>query len=120
MDAVIKKKAQRFLYLKYLYEITEGDKLKLVNRLDAGRDLGWDEATTKDIISYLREERLIETLTFTTASITHLGVKTIESALSQPDMSTVYFPPANIIIVVNGDFTVGGDVVGRDKTASTK
>ncbi len=119
MDAITIRKAQRFLYLKRLYEVTDGDKLKLVNRLDVGQELGWDEATTKQVISYLREERLLETSTFATANITHLGVKAVEKALSQPNASTEYFPPGNIIIVVNGDFYIGGDVVGRDKIDTT-
>ncbi len=120
MDAITDKKARRFLYLKHLYEITGGDKLKLVNRLDLGQDLGWDEALTKDVVTYLREESLIGFPTFTTANITHLGVKMVERALSQPDTSTEYFPPANVIIVVNGDLTIGGDVVGRDKTTTSQ
>jgi len=120
MDTITKKRAQRFLYLKYLYELTGGDKLKFVQRLDAGRDLGWDEETTEDTISYLRDEKLIKTITATTASITHLGVTTIERALSQPEMSTEYFPPTNTITIINGDVTVGGDFIGRDKTVLTK
>ena len=119
MDTITKKKAQRFLYLRRIYEITEGKQLVWVNRIELGRELGWDDETTNDVVNYLREERLIETRTFTKANITHLGVKVIERALEQPDNSTEYFPAASIIIVVNGDFTVGGDVVGRDKTTAS-
>jgi hypothetical protein len=118
MDTIMKKKAQRFLYLKRLYEITEGDTFNLVARKDIGRELGWDESTTDGVTNYLQEEGLMKSQTFTKVGITHRGVKSIEAALNQPDKPTDYFPAANIIIVVNGNLTVGGDIVGRDKTTT--
>ena len=118
MNAIEKKRAQRFLYLKRLYELSGGDKFSYFPFLEIGRELGWDDAATNEIIDYLEDERLIHFPTFGTVSMTHAGVKLIEKALSNPDRSTGYFPPANIIIVVNGDFTIGGDFVGRNKTTS--
>ena len=31
-------------------------------------------------------------------------------------MATEYFPPTNTITIINGNVTVGGDFIGRDKT----
>lgn len=119
MNAIVTKKAQRFLYLKRLYELNEGNRLAYFPFAEIGRELGWDEAVCSEVMDYLMNEYLIESPAFGTVSITHLGIKLIEKALGNPEEDMGYFPPANIIIVVNGNFTVGGDIVGRDKSAAT-
>jgi hypothetical protein len=112
------KQAQRYLYLKQLYDLSENNRLAYFPFAEIGEHLGWDVQTSDEISEYLKNEGLIEYPSFGTVSITHKGVKEIEAALSDPDQSTPYFPPAGVIIVVNGDFTIGGDVVGRDKTST--
>ena len=120
MDSLQKKKAQRYLYLKRLYKLTDGDTVKSFERKKIGGELGWDEATTHNVAFYLKDEGLIRYQTFTKISITHRGVKQIEKAQSYPDQPTNYFPPPQIIIFApNGDITIGGDVIGRDKTVTT-
>lgn len=112
------KQAQRYLYLKHLYDLSEDNRLAYFPFAEIGEQLGWDLATSDEISEYLKNEGLVEFPSSGTVGITHRGVKEIEAALSTPDQSTTFFPPAGVIIMVNGDFTVGGDVVGRDKTSA--
>jgi hypothetical protein len=118
MNLVEIKRAQRFIYLKRLYEITNGSLLTAVKASDLGSELGWENATCDSVITYLISEGLIKYMTFGHVVLTHSGVKQIEAALSQPDIASVRFPAANVIVIVNGDFTIGGDIVGRDKTTT--
>ena len=119
MNAIATKKAQRFLYLKRLYELSEGNRLAYFPFAEIGQEFGWDVALCDDVTDYLKNEGLIEYPAFGTVGITHLGIKLIEKALGNPEEDMGYFPPANIIIVVGGNFTVGGDIIGRDKSAAT-
>lgn len=118
MDTIQKKRAQRFLYLKRLYEKAEGSTFPDFVFTEIGRELGWTDSVINEVADYLIDEGLIEFLSIITVKLTHRGLKFMEEALSAPDRPTQYFPPANIIIMVNGDFTVGGDVIGRDKTTT--
>ncbi len=68
--------------------------------LELGKELGFDEELTNKISQYLENEYLIEYPEMgRRVSITHEGVKEVESALSNPEESTYYFPPVNIINV---------------------
>ncbi len=118
MDSGEKRKAQRFLFLRRLYETVDANPLVGCNFRELGGELGWDEATTNNIVDYLRDERLIRTVTFVYAVITHEGIKAMEYALSNPDQPTPYFPRANFILVVSGNFVIDGDVVGRDQSTT--
>lgn len=116
MKTIEQKKAQRFLYLKRLYEKADGNTFLDFIFTDIGRELGWDDQTSDEVTEYLKNEGLIEFISFTNVTSTHPGLKLMEEALSSPAQPTHYFPPANIIIVVNGNFTVQGSIIGRDQT----
>ena len=116
MDDLAKKKAQRYLYLKRLYDLADGDTFPIFGFAEIGNQLGWDEVTTDKVINYLRDEGLIRFVTFGTVSITHAGVKQIENAADHPDQPTRYFPASSLIIIsASGDITIGGDVIGQNK-----
>jgi hypothetical protein len=94
----IRKK--RFQFLKRVYELTNGHKFGRVNMFDIGNELGFDNQLTENISFYLNDEGLIKFIAFGgLISITHLGVREIEDALSNPDSPTTHFPPINIISI---------------------
>jgi hypothetical protein len=116
MDSIVKKRAQRFIYLRTLYEMSDGDPNLRFSFAEVQSRLGWDDSTRDQTETYLVNEGLATHMTFGTVSITHRGVKEVETALSKPDAPTNYFPPAGIIVFhADGDITIGGDVIGRDK-----
>lgn len=116
MKTIEQKKAQRFLYLKRLYEKAEGNTFPDFIFTDIGREFGWDDQTSDEVTEYLKNEGLVEFISSANVKLTHRGLKLMEEALSSPTQPTPYFPPANIIIVVNGNFTVQGSIIGRDQT----
>jgi hypothetical protein len=92
-------KRKRFEYLHLLYKTAQGRYDVLVHTWELGGEIGLTRDETERVVDYLRNERLIRTLTFDKVAITHQGVLQIEQALSQPDKPTDYFPPVNIINV---------------------
>jgi len=102
MDALTKKKAQRFEYLKALYDATDGDSSAFVD-MDAVADgIGFDRLTAVAVMQYLDQEGLAEFRYMGGGiGITHRGVVEVERALSKPEQATQYFPPFNVIHVEN-------------------
>ena len=94
MNTIERKKAQRFQYLNLLYEKTEGNIYKPINRWEIGEELGWTKQTTDLVVQYLFGEKLAEAFTIGGGIvITHFGNKEIEAALTNPEEPTTYFPP---------------------------
>lgn len=90
-------KKRRFQFLRRLYELTGGDRSKLYDYLNIGEELGFDRELTSNIVEYLVGEGLIESQAYGHFGITHLGVREVEEALSNPNKPTSHFPPVNII-----------------------
>lgn len=101
MDEIEKKKADRFRFLKRLYEVSEGNQFAFFDEKEIGRDIGLDLERVDIITQYLAGERLIEFRGGGTISITHWGVVQIEEALSKPEQATQYFPAVMNIISVH-------------------
>src|SRR5437763_913075 len=99
MDSLEKKKAQRYLYLQRLYDLTNGDSFADVSMQHMRESLGWDQETFNQVETYLENEELITHQAFGMVSISHRGVKQIESALSHPGEASTYFPPINILVI---------------------
>ncbi len=116
MENLQKKKAQRYIYLKHLYDLADGDTVQSFAFEEIGNQLGWDNSTRDKVENYLQEEGLIDFPSFGQVSITHKGVRQIEQAIDHSDQPSRYFPPVSLIIInANHDVTIGGDVIGRDK-----
>jgi len=95
-------KSLRYNFLKKLYEVSNASEHAIFNKYDIGKDLIMNEPTTMNICNYLVGEGLIKKQSLAgLISITHLGIKEIEFALSNPDKQTTYFPPANNIKIIN-------------------
>ncbi len=105
-------KADRFFFLKTLWEASGGDIMAWFNIDDIGKELGFSEDYTMKIFNYLSSEGLIEPHALGgIIGITHYGIKEIEKALSRPENPTKYFPPVNIINIgsmVNSQIQQGG------------
>jgi len=98
MYKLAETKRKRFQFLNHMYEITGGSSRKFVNMFELGTELGFEQKEVSNIVQYLKGEHLVEHKTLGGGiAITHYGVKEVEEALSNPESSTTYFPPVNII-----------------------
>lgn len=86
MDAAPeRKKKQRFLYLRRLYELSNGNTLSYFHFTKIGKELGWKDEITDEITDYLKNEGFIDFPSFGTVSITHAGIKFVENSLKKSD-----------------------------------
>ena len=94
---VIKKK--RLQYLKKLYDFYEKNRNSYPSMNEIGQELGFDMNEVDKIVGYLVNEGLVDYIGIVggNISITHEGIKEIESALDNPQKSTEHFPPINVI-----------------------
>lgn len=104
------EKANRFRFVKLLYEKSGGDELRWSNMWDLGTELGLDKETTQRITHYLHGEHLLEFKALGgLIGLTHYGIKEMEQALSQPDHATAHFPAAVNVIQIMGN-VVGSQI----------
>lgn len=100
MTPIEKKRANRFLFLKALYEATGGSPTRYVSMHELGSDIGLSQEETSDAYHFLRQEGLVRQIgAGGSIVIEHEGVRQIENAIAQPDKPTQYFPSVNIINV---------------------
>ena len=121
MNNLEKIRTLRDLYLKRLYEASDGSVLRVISSAEIGRDLGWDDETSDKVTAYLKDEGLVNFPAVGKVCITHKGVKRVEKAASrlrQPGQNRSQ--RGFITLMAEGDITVGGDVVGRDKKTKKK
>jgi hypothetical protein len=97
------KRRRRLLFMRRLYESTNGSRLAGINMWSLGSELGWDRAEVDNVIEYLEGEGLVEYIGMGgEIAITHAGVVEVEQSLSNPEEETLHFPAAvNIINVEN-------------------
>ena len=100
MPNIEKIRADRFRFLKALYETSGGDTYSFISMFEIGKSLGFDLSNTSNIAQYLKSESLIEFRTRgALISISHYGICQVEDAISQPEESSQYFPPVNNITI---------------------
>jgi hypothetical protein len=111
-----KIKALRSRYLQRLYELSSGNELQVIASAVIGRDLGWDDETSDKVTAYLKNEGLISFPALGKVNLTHKGVKQIEKMLSPQKRLRRSSPKSSFVtMMAEGDISIGGDVVGRDK-----
>lgn len=99
MNQIQDIKMKRYQFLHKLYDLSSGDIFKTFNMYEIGKELGFDRNLIQNIVSYLKNEGLIEIRAIGgIISITHLGLQEIEKAFSNPDKPTD-FPSLNIILI---------------------
>lgn len=124
MDALTKKKTDRFRYLNLLYERSGGQRLKFLDMWNLGAELGIDRDDTHALVDYLVGEHLAEHRGIGgIIGITHHGIVEVERALSEPEAPTKYFPPVinvlNIHSVVASQIQQGTHGSSQVQTVST-
>jgi hypothetical protein len=87
-----KIQAQRFAFLKAVYDETEGSTNRFVRPNDVGDKLGFNVQLTDKIATYLVNEHLLEWAAMGVIELTHWGVKEVEEVLSAPTEPTEHFP----------------------------
>jgi hypothetical protein len=96
------KKEKRLLFMHRLYEVSDGSTLHDVDSTELGKELGWSDQVTQNVVEYLADEGL---LAFPAAgdlvAITHARVVEVETALEAPQQGTEHFPPAANVMVIN-------------------
>jgi hypothetical protein len=118
MDAITKKKFDRFRFLNRLYEITDGDYNKFKLMWSLGEELNLSRDETLSVMNYLNTEGLARYFTLDGAvGITHTGVIEVERALSKPDTPTQYFPPVINILHVQ---SMVGSQIQQGSSSSTQ
>lgn len=97
MDIIQERAILRFKYLECVYKSTNGNRFRSVNMNDVAKAVGipWDVAD--QVITYLRDEHLIENMTRTQITITHTGILEVEQTHLKPNEPTQHFPAGNII-----------------------
>lgn len=115
MNAVEKRNAQRFLYLRRLYEKANGSVYPYLLFTEIGRELGWDDSISDEVSEYLKKAGLIEFGSTSTVNLTGAGKDVVAEALSYPDQPTQFFSGAYTFVIVNGNIYINGDLVGRDQ-----
>jgi hypothetical protein len=92
------KKKNRFLFLKSLYEASNGDTGAMFDQHEVGAELKFPYDETRRIVEYLIGEHLLEARAMGgVIGLTHWGIKEVEQALENPDKPTEHFLPINII-----------------------
>lgn len=109
VPSIEEKRAQRFKFMRLLYEATDGDTMKMLNMRVLGDELQLSEAETATLVQYLVHEYMVEWAAMGGfIRIAHRGVVEVEQALSEPKKATVHFPPA--VNVINIHSMVGSQI----------
>jgi hypothetical protein len=96
------KKEQRLLFMHRLYEASDGLTLYDIDSTELGKELGWSDEVTQNVVEYLLDEGLLEFPgSGDLVAITHAGVVEVETALEAPQQGTEHFPPAANVMVIN-------------------
>ena len=103
MNNLEDKKKNRFRFLHHLYKISDGNEMSFQKQYEIGENLNFCKEEVDSITRYLKEEGLIKYIADPDLiAITHYGVINVEEALTEPNKSTHYFPPAvNFIQIQN-------------------
>ncbi len=110
MEEIKKQQSRRFQFLKHLYdktqnfyaaEATSPAQMAFFSPDDLGNELGFTSIETKQIVTYLANERLIQKITTKAMGITHRGLIEIENALTKPDQPTEHFPPNVVQYIIS-------------------
>lgn len=87
------KQARRFNFLQRVYEIVDGVQHRPVDGREVGRELDYDSEETNNIFYYLLEKGLIKGYgAGLSLTITLFGIEEVESAATNPESPTIYFP----------------------------
>lgn len=116
-DESVHQRTLRYLqYLKQIYSTPESENPSIAQ---IGQELGWDTVVIDEVTNHLRDAGLIEITSLDTVRVTPVGQRAVDDSIRYPEQMETYLISGGININVQGDFNVGGDVVGRDKTTAS-
>lgn len=101
----IEKQRTRFDFLQKLNEMSDGDTTKQVHGCEVAKALGFenDFSKLKLAVNYLKGENLIADTRIVCGcslgilTITHQGIKELESAVRNPENPTQHFAPIHVL-----------------------
>ncbi len=96
-------KEKRLLFLHCAYNLSNANEDIDIESYKLGKDLGFSDEFTSQVIRYLDKEGLIrfKEESGSVIGISHNGIVEVEKALSKPDEPTEYFPPAKNVIIIH-------------------
>lgn len=95
------KRSRRLLFMRRLYDVTNGSKLGRADMWELGEEFGWSRDDVQNVVEYLEGEGLLEYAAMGgVIAITHFGVVEVEQSLSDPEAPTEHFPPSINVIHV--------------------
>ena len=110
MPDLEKRRADRLLVMKAIYDASEGSEGNFVSGPDLLESIGLSDQELGDACKFLEGEYLIKGtrtlwghVTPFVIQITHRGIREMEESIQAPTMPTEHFPPAVSIINVQGD-----------------
>lgn len=108
------KQRRRYLVLSKLYELTDGEPVRLAEADSVREATGLDEVTFHEAVQYLRGEGLLKTSNLV-LELTHAGVVEYERSLERPDSPTEHFP---VQVIQQFNAPVGAVQTGTHATAN--
>lgn len=108
------KQRRRYLVLSKLYELTDGEPVRLAEADPVREATGLDEVTFHEAVQYLRGEGLLKTSNLV-LELTHAGVVEYERSLERPDVPTEHFP---VQVIQQFNAPVGAVQTGTHATAN--
>ena len=103
--SIEEKRRARAAFMNALYDASDGSPMFYDHWGAIGAKVGLTDKESEDVSAYLVSEGLAEFATFGTISITHLGVKEVETSRLAPDAPTEHFAAFNVIY---GDSQLAG------------
>jgi hypothetical protein len=114
MTNLQEKQRQRYLVLSKLYELTDGEPVRLVEADEVREAMGLTEVTFHEAVQYLRGEELLKTSNLV-LELTHKGLVEYERSLARPDAPTEHFP---VQVIQQFNAPVGAVQTGAHATAN--
>jgi hypothetical protein len=109
MATIEEKRAQRWKFMRVLYEATGGDTFKTLNMRVLGDETQLSEQETGTLVEYLVHENLVEWAAMGgVIRLAHRGVVEVEESLSTPTRATQHFPP--VVNILNVQTMVGSQI----------
>jgi len=108
MHDLTELKRQRFSFLSKIYNDSNGDLNGIFDYNEVGVELSIDPFKAENIVDYLVNEGLLKRFGIGgLIGLTHLGLKEIEQAYENPNVSTEHFAP-----IVNNHITITSSGTG--------
>jgi len=109
-DEIKKLQSDRLRYLEKAYHESKGDPDAYMEWKTIGNELGLDENRSNSISSWLEKEDFIKFQASSIFSLTNLGMKTIEDAITKPDEPSgplIAYNQINIGQMINSNIQQG-------------